>query len=72
MNIEELTGWSVELDIQVDGFEIDLVGYPCKYQVEWDAAQICPFNPGCDAKTYAECPLMKRRAMIALGTHARH
>jgi hypothetical protein len=52
------------LDQTFYGFALDLVGFLCDREHEWDDSQVCPFNPGCGAKSYADCPLMKRRALI--------
>jgi hypothetical protein len=63
---DTVMGFIVEQDDQLRGFDGDLIGFQCKYETQDD--EVCPFRPGCGAKTYDECPLMKRRATIVLGT----
>jgi hypothetical protein len=61
----------MEQERQLDGFELDLAGYLCAWELEYDDPRVCPFDPGCGATTYEQCPLMKRRALILLGPEKR-
>ena len=53
---------------ELEGFELDLVGFDCAGELEWgERVWRCPFQPapGCGAVTAKDCPLMKRLALMS-------
>src|SRR5262245_40457768 len=52
----------------LDGFELHLVGFDCLGEIEYPNPWGCPFTPGCGAATSTDCPLMRRRVLVARGT----
>jgi hypothetical protein len=64
-------------DEELNGFDLDLVGFDCNHELwgEWlserqsDPNAVaprwkCPFNPGCGATKWQDCPMMKRLATL--------
>ena len=62
------------LEDERSGFDLDLVGFDCNRELTADLVDVpreqwppwrCPFDPGCGAVTWRQCPLMARHAMIS-------
>jgi len=45
-------------------FDLDLVGFDCVAELDWDDPPTCPFKPGCGL-TVRDCPLKARLAQIS-------
>lgn len=50
---------------ELEGFDLDLVGFDCAAELGWATRWRCPFDPGCGSNHPSECPLMKRLAQVA-------
>jgi hypothetical protein len=48
----------------LDGFDLDLVGFNCRGEIDPTEPWACPFERGCGAKNLNDCPEVKRRAQI--------
>jgi hypothetical protein len=48
----------------LDDFDLDLVGFNCRGEINFAEPWTCPFQPGCGAKSAGNCPEAKRRAQI--------
>lgn len=73
MNRVDIFGSEISLDLALDGFDLDLIGFDCsdelldEYHEDPKAFRWrCPFNPGCGAQSYAGCPMRDWRAKRAL------
>jgi hypothetical protein len=53
----------LQRDQELDGFDVELVGFDCAGEIEPDQPPNCPWKPGCGL-TVKDCPLMKRLAMV--------
>jgi hypothetical protein len=52
-----------ERDVLND-FDLELVGFNCRGEIDPTEPWACPFQPGCGAKSLGDCPEIKRRAQI--------
>jgi len=50
---------------ELDGFDLDIVGFDCLGEIEHGEPWACPFQPGCGAPRPADCPLRQRLAQIS-------
>jgi hypothetical protein len=52
------------------GFDLDLTGFDCANEIDpwdldcFDRPWVCPFKPGCGAKSPCECAAAKQLAKI--------
>jgi len=56
---------------ELAGFDLDLVGFHCLGEVEFNEPWRCPFRPGCGSMGPSECPWMKRLASISRAPYRR-
>ena len=67
-DIEELrkalAGVELPARIMLNDFDLELVGFNCRGEIDPAEPWSCPFQPGCGAKNAGDCPEAKRRAQI--------
>jgi hypothetical protein len=61
-----LIGDDLSAFVLLDGFDLELVGFPCDQEIERDQKWECPFKPapGCGHVPGPDCPLMQRLKLI--------
>ena len=50
--------------LELEGFDLDLVGYPCDQHQRPPLHWRCPFDPGCGGTMPEECPLIVQLAQV--------
>jgi hypothetical protein len=59
-----LANWEKPETDALNDFDLGLVGFDCRQEIDLRDPWACPFQPGCGAKRPSDCPGTKQRVQI--------